>query len=237
MKLYFLKYDIEAGEIILDKSRRRASIRELLIVPYKVSTRQGERLSERIGVDRLKRGRILFSHEVEYIFNRMFNVCKECGFVTDKVKSRKQWNGLCRSCFREYQEAQKIEFRDKRDYRRQIRKYKLHLNTLQGQIDSVPLELIEANVRLELKKQGKTVKSLSDGIKLRQSKINEMFKGKTIKKEYLLEISEYLFVPVEKLLRIPRGASIPYKDGVPKFWLDDGFVIRNYNDELKRKFS
>ena len=231
---YFLKYYLATGELIFDKTPNRAHNDELLVVRYKITLSQGKRLENRLKIVHLRLGRILFLHEVEQEFYKMFHVCKTCGFVSDKV--RKEWNGECQKCFRHTQELKRIEYQRTKDYRKQIRKYKLHMKTLQGQIDSVPIALIESNVKLELKKQGKTIKNLADGLCLRQSKINEIFANKTIKKEYLLEMAEFLFVPVEKFLRLQRGVRIPYKDGVPKFWLDDDFVIRNYDDGLKGKF-
>lgn len=234
-KRYFLKYNVAVGEIILDASRKRVSVDELLVTKSRITKTQAETLKKRLETRQLIKGRKLFLSEVEEEFNKLFSVCKTCGFVTDRAKINKTWDGECRSCFRETQEVRKRENQANRDYLRQIRKYKLHLNTLQGQIDSVPVPLIVSNIQFEMKKQGKKFKDLADYLELPQSKLNEMFGGKTIRKEYLLLVCEFLFVPVEKLLKRQRGFRIPYKDGVPKFWLEDNFRIRNYDDELKNR--
>jgi len=234
-KRYFLKYNVAVGEIILDTSRKREATDELLVVKSRITKLQAKTLKNQLGARQLIKGRKLFLSEVEEEFNKLFSVCKTCGFVTDRSKINKAWDGECKSCFRNTQEERKRENQANRDYLRQIRKYKLHLNTLQGQIDSVPVPLIVSNIQFEMKKQGKKFKDLADYLELSQPKLNEMLGGKSIKKEYLLLVCEFLFVPLEKLLKRQRGFKIPYKDGVPKFWLEDGFRIRNYDDELKNR--
>lgn len=235
MKRFYLKYDISVGELILDPSRKRATINELLVVPNRITQTQGKTLKKRLETRQLIKGRKLFVPEVEEEFHKLFSVCKTCGFVTDRNRINKAWSGECKSCFRETQEARKRENQANRDYIRQIRKYKLHLKTLQGRIDSVPAPLIVSNINFEMKKQGKKWKDLADYLELSQPKLNEILGGKTIRKEYLLLVCEFLFVPVEKLLKRQRGFKIPYKDGVPEFWLEAGFRIRNYDDNLKNR--
>lgn len=232
IKKYFLLYDVSCGEIILATSNKRETMAEILVVPYKITERQGKSLKNALNASKDKVGRILFSNEVEDIFNKLFHVCKACSFVTDRPVN-KTWGERCEKCFREYQEEERKRFRELADHRKQVRKYRLHLNTLQGQIDAVPIQVIESNVKLLIRRRGKAYGDLAAYIGMSNQRFSEIFKNQTIKKEYLLKISEFLFVPVKKLLEVPRGFRLPYKDGVPKFWLDEKFYIRNYEKEEK----
>lgn len=233
-KTYHILYDSYCGEIILATSKKKESMAEILVVPYKITERQGKSLKNAINASREKYERTLFSNEVEDIFNRLFHVCKACSFVTDRPVN-KAWGDRCEKCFRKYQEEERKRFRELADHRKQVRRYRLHLNTLQGQIDAVPIQVIESNVKLLMRRQGKAYGDLADYLGASNKYLSELFKNRTIKKEYLLKISEFLFVPVKKLLVIPRGFKLPYQDGIPKFWLDEKFYIRNYEKKEKEK--
>lgn len=230
-KRYYVKYNVAIGELILDSSKVKSNPEELLVVPHMIGSRQGKVLKERITNRFLYKRRKPFLQEIEHEFYKIFHVCKTCGHVTNKQgehKHQKRWGDECKKCYQKTRIRRRKEWEATKDHRKVIRRYKLHLNTLQGQIDAVPIEVIESNVRLEMKLQGKTPKEMAQFMGVSQSRFSEMFRTVSIKKDYLLKMSEYLFVPVEKLIRRPRGVRIPYVDGVPKFWLDKNFRIRNY---------
>lgn len=228
-KRYFLKYNVASGTIVLDQSKIKKHYDELLVLPNRITKSQGKRLKDRITDRFLYRDRKAFINEVEYEFKEIFNICTGCGFVTDKDKTNKAWGRLCSQCFREEQANTRRRNQAAKDERRQLRRYRLHLQTIQGQIDAIPMEIIESNVRFEMRRQGKTMKNVAEAIGISNSAMSRLLKNKFIDKDELQLISEYLFVPLEKFLRVPRGVRIPKTiDDIPKFWLEDGFRIRKY---------
>ena len=63
-KLFYLKYDIGAGEIILDQSKAKMSHNEILVLPNRITERQGARLKERLTDRFLYKDRKPFISEV-----------------------------------------------------------------------------------------------------------------------------------------------------------------------------
>lgn len=225
-KFYWLKYDVDAGEIILDQSKKKVSSSELLVLQNKITEAQGGRLKKRLREREQFKKRKLFLNEVEYEFRRLFSICKRCGYVTDKAKINKAWHGLCKKCFKDYQEEKKREYWATKDYRKKINRYKEYLKTEQGLIDSVPISVIESNVKMEVVRQGKTMREVARHLNLSDKQMTELFKAKRIDAEILEAICEYLMTPIERMIRRHRGVRIPKKDGVPKFWIDTDFKMK-----------
>lgn len=226
-KLFYLKYDVEAGEIILDQSKKKVSKTELLVLPNKITETQGKKLKERINNRALYKHRKPFLNELEHEFFCLFSVCSRCGYVTDKDKVNKAWDGLCKECFKDYQAEKQREYWATKDYRKRVRKYKRYLNTKQGVIDSVPISVIESNVRMEVIRQGKTMRELAQHLNISDKRMTELFNAKRIDADILDSICEYLITPLERMIRLPRGVRIKKQDGVPKFWFDGDFRIKN----------
>lgn len=231
-KLFYLKYDIGAGEIILDQSKAKMSHNEILVLPNRITERQGARLKERLTGRFLYKDRKPFVSEVEYEFGKIFSVCKSCGFVTDRDKTNKAWGGLCKKCFRKHQEEKKREYQANKDYRKKVRRLREYLKTEQGKIDAVPLSVIESNVRMEVIRQGKTMRELARHLNISETKMSLLFSAKKLSVDDLRAICEYLMTPMERMLRLPRGVSVKRQDGVPKDWLEDGFRV-NYHQHSR----
>lgn len=226
-KLFYLKWHIEEGVLILDQQRYNSKKNEFLITPYKVTQSQAKRLKKRITNRFLYKERKPFLNEIEFEFYNIFHVCKRCGFVTDKAKVNKAWGELCNSCFRDYQEEKKIEYQKSKDYRKRIRQLKVYLQTEQGKVDAVPNEVIQSNVRLEVIKANKTMKDVANYLGISESAMSLFFDNKRIDAGQLQAICEYLMVPIERMTRMPRGVRIKRKDGVPAHWLKEGFRIKS----------
>ena len=226
-KFYYLKYNVEIGEIVLDISKKKVSSKELLVLPNRITQKQGLKLRERITDRFLYKDRKAFISEVEYEFKRLFSICTECGFVTDKDKVNKAWKGLCRSCFKEYQQEKVKDYQSNKDYLKKVRKLKEYLKTEQGQIDAVPGSVIESNVRMAVVRTNKTMREVAKHLNISDKQMSILFNNKRIDADILRAICEYLMTPLERMLRPPRGVRIKRKDGVPKFWLDEDFRIKN----------
>ena len=226
-RLFYIKWDVEEGVLILDQQKKKVSQKELLVVPYKVTKKQAERLKERITDRFLYKKRNPFLNEIEHEFFRIFHVCKECGYVTDKEKVNKSWGKLCEFCFRKYQAEKLKEYQANKDYRKKIRRLKEYLKTDQGKIDAVPLSVIESNVRMEIIRQGKTMRELARHLNISETKMSLLFSAKKLSVDDLLAICEYLMTPMERMLRLPRGVSVKRQDGVPEHWFENDFRVKN----------
>ena len=226
-RLFYLKYDIGAGEIILDQSKAKMSHNELLVLPNRITEKQGAMLKERLTDRFLYKDRKPFISEVEYEFGKIFSICKSCGFVTDRDKINKAWGGLCKRCFRKYQEEKKKEYQANKDYLKKIRKFKEYIKTNQGRVDAVPPQVIGSNIRMEVIRQGKTMREVARHLNLSDKQMSVLFDNKRLDVDVLQAICEYLMMPMEKALRQPRGVRLKRQDGLPKFWFEDDFRMKN----------
>ena len=64
--LFYLKWHVEEGRLILDQQKKTVSRKELLVVPYKVTKKQAEKLKERITDRFLYKKRNPFLNEIEH---------------------------------------------------------------------------------------------------------------------------------------------------------------------------
>ena len=226
-RLFFLKYDIGAGEIILDQSKAKMSHNEILVLPNRITERQGARLKERLTDRFLYKDRKPFVSEVEYEFGKIFSVCKSCGFVTDRDKTNKAWGGLCKKCFRKHQEEKKREYQANKDYRKKVRRLKEYIKTSQGRVDAVPIEVIESNIRMEVIRQNRTMRELAGHLNMSDKQMSVLFENKRIDFDLLQAICEHLTTPMEQMLRLPRGFRLKRQNGLPGFWFEDDFRMKN----------
>lgn len=227
-KQFFLKYDVISGTLILDQSSKKQSYDELLVNNCKITKTQAKKLKDAITDRFIYSDRAAFLYEVEFEFNRLFHVCSSCNFVTDKSKVNKAWKNRCQRCFRKIQEEKRRANQASKDYRKHIIKYKEHLATNQGKVDAIPISIIESNVRFEMIRKNISSTDMANALNISKPTFSKLFKNNTISFNVLQSICEALIVPPEKMLRLKRGVRVPKKDGVPKFWLEEGFRITKY---------
>ena len=89
-----------------------------------------------------------------------------------------------------------------------------------------PLSVIESNVRMEVIRQGKTMREVARHLNISETKMSLLFSAKKLSVDDLRAICEYLMTPMERMLRLPRGVSVKRQDGVPKDWLEEGFWMK-----------
>ena len=227
-KLFYIKYDVASGTLILDQSKVKQSYNELLVVPFKITKTQAKLLKGAITDRFLYSDRYAFLNEVEWEFNKLFHVCSVCNFVTTRSKVNKAWGNRCKRCFRKVQEEKRRKNQQNKDYRKQIRRYKDHLATNQGKVDAIPISIIESNVRFEMIRKNISSTGMANALGISSPSFSKLFKNNTIDYKVLQSICEVLIVPPEKMLRLHRGVRVPKKDGIPRFWLEDGFRITKY---------
>ncbi|HHX59654.1 MAG TPA: helix-turn-helix transcriptional regulator [Epulopiscium sp.] len=227
-KLFYVKYDVSSGSLIIDQSKVKQSYDELLVNNYKITKTQAKLLKDAITDRFLYKDRAAFLSEVEWEFNRLFHVCSSCNFVTTRSKVNKAWDNRCQRCFRKVQEEKRRANQANKDYRKQIRKYKEHMTTPQGRVDAIPISIIESNVRFEMIRRNISSTDMANALGISPPSFSKLFKNNTIDYKALQSICEVLIVPPEKMLRLHRGVRVPRKDGVPRFWLDEGFRITKY---------
>ena len=102
-KLYYIKWDVEEGVLILDQQKKKVSQKELLVVPYKVTKKQAERLKERITDRFLHKKRNPFLNEIEHEFFRIFQKdskasvlrvrCQVCNYA--QMRNKLQYSRHC----------------------------------------------------------------------------------------------------------------------------------------------
>lgn len=226
-KLFYVKYHVEDGIFILDQVKRKVSPKEMMVVPYKITKAQGKMLKDRVDHKYGKKSRNPFMNEIKHEFDTLFHVCKECQYVTTATKVNKAWGNVCSRCFRIVQAENKRKYQAQKDQRKKIRRYRRYLKTMQGRIDSVPIEVIGSNVRIEIVRQGKTQREIAQHLGITDGMFSVMFAKKKVNAEDLQAICEYLGIPIEKTLRLPPGVTVKRQDGIPKHWLKEGFRMRN----------
>ena len=211
-KRYFLKFNVVSEEIILDASSETFSVDEILLSESTVSLAQGRLLREAI-----KKYESPYSTEVQHEFDKLFVVCLGCGLLMTRNKMKKAQGDRCLSCWKQNVEDKKVVYfknvNKQRDYERRVRKLKLHLSTNQGLCDKIPIEIIHSNFKIAM--QGKSMKDLAEHIGVSTKVIYNMFNNKNVRYEKILQITEWLKIPLSKLLEIPYGVTISRTDGVP----------------------
>ena len=197
-KLFYIKYDVASGTLILDQSKVKQSYDELLVNNFKITKAQAKLLKDAITDRFLYKDRAAFLSEVEWEFNRLFHVCSSCNFVTDRSKVNKAWGNRCKRCFRKVQEEKRRKNQQNKDYRKQIRRYKDHLATNQGKVDAIPISIIESNVRFEMIRKNISSTGMANALGISSPSFSKLFKNNTIDFKVLQSICEVLIVPDRK---------------------------------------
>lgn len=213
---YYLKWDVEKASFMLDKSFHVDgfiySIRKILITPE-----QAEQFAERITKKYLQKGKYIDMNVLEYEFDWFFHICKECGTATTHVDWVKRQEVWCYDCYHDRLEDKYRAGWRKHWERKRVERMKLYAKTEQGIADTVGLKAIKANVIIQMKKAGKTQADLAVVLGNTEENINKLLNAnKSIKMEYLYKIAEWLFVPMDLLLKQPRGqAPLKRRNGIP----------------------
>ena len=215
-KTYYLKWNVEEESFLLDKRYKASdfcySIRKVLITED-----QAAEFAERIQVKYIDKEKTLNMNVLEFEFDKFFHICKDCDAVTSHVHwvvRQKEW---CMDCYQTHlRDAWKESFRANNEIKR-VEQMKSYVKTDQGKCDVVGLKVIKSNIELQMLKQGKTQIDLSKTLGITEKAVSCMLnKNKSIKIEYLYAIAEWLFVPIDLLLKMPRGAApLKKKHGIP----------------------
>lgn len=203
---YYLKWDIENKSFLLDTEYVRNglaySVKRTLI-----TQEQAGQFAERIEDRYLNRKKYIDMNVLEFEFERFFKICKKCGTATSKIVWARRQKDLCFSCYQDaLVERRKEGFRRYIERRRVIR-LQNYAKTDQGIADAVGVPAIKANIKIQLKKHGKTQSDLCKVLGTYDGTVSKMLNGnKSIKIEYIYKIAEWLFVPIDQLLKMPRGS-------------------------------
>ena len=225
-----MKYNVRTGTLIADASRKTSSWEEALLVDSKVTAEQARTLNEVIKNRPKYRDRKPYLFEVEIEFQKLFTVCDTCACAIDRAKHNKAWGKNCRDCHQIVVKKRTADRIKRRDYYRQVRRYRLHYNTPQGKVDAIPIQLIKENTRLEMKLKGETFSSVARALDIDEKAFRAFFENRTISRHLLAQIAGYLKIPISRLTHKRRGVTLRLKDGVPEFWLHRNFRIRYYDD-------
>lgn len=217
---YYLKFNVETRKFALDKMYKTEnnfySIKKVLINESQADEFVSV-MTKRYFERESKRNNVIGLTLLEAEFSKFFHVCEECGFVYSHSEYRKYFGKLCKKCNAAHRGEKTAERNRKKARQRKVEKIIEHMDTPQGKIDFVGAKIVYENIRKEMIKQGKDRAELADVIGVTQSRAYEMFySNKTIQLERLYKISEWLFVPIENLVKPPRGYKPPKKYGVPE---------------------
>lgn len=224
--LYYLKWDLENESFLLDVDFRVSdfaySIKRQLITQD-----QAVKYGEKIEYKYLNRNRYIDLNVLEFEFERFFVVCKKCGVATAKPDWLRRQGDLCFVCYQAGLTDKRKQAWAKYWERKRIEKLQIYAKTDQGIADSIGVNAIRANIKIQLAKAGKTQTDLANMLKMKPSNVSLMLStNKTMKIEYIYKISEWLFVPVDLLMKRPRGMDrLKRKNKIP---------INIYRKSMKR---
>jgi Helix-turn-helix len=215
-KTYYLKWNVDEGSFLLDKRYKASdfcySIRKLLITED-----QAAEFADRIQAMYIDKSKIVNMNVLEFEFDKFFHVCKVCKTPTSHVQWAKRQGDWCWDCYQENIRENWKESRKKTIELERVDKMKDYIKTDQGRCDVVGLDTIKVNIDIQLRKHGKTRKDLAQALgSTEKAIVGMMNKNQSIKIEYLYTIAEWLFVPIDLLLKMPRGAApLKKKNGIP----------------------
>lgn len=235
-KQYYLKWDIDNESFLLDVSYRNSDF-VYGIRKVKITEIQANQFGERIERMYLDRGKFINLAILEYEFDKFFHICVDCGKATAHVtwvKRQKEW---CYDCYHGhlseiYKERAKIYIEKER-----IKRLQEYVKTNQGIADVIGAKAIKANVYVQMKIHNKTQKELAPVLGLTEESVSRLFNNrKSVKIEYLYKIAEWLIVPMDLLLKVPRGTvPLKRKNGIPILIYHKPMKTVKYHGEQNRK--
>lgn len=215
-KKYYLKWDVDNKSFLLDTSYRVSDftygIRQVLVTPE-----QAEQFSELISRKYLDRNKYIDMNVLEFEFDQFFLRCKDCGVATTKVDHVKRQGKLCYDCYQlAIRDNWKMARRETIE-RERVARMAEYIKTPQGRADILGAKAIKANIMIQLKLAGKSRGELAARLGRSDSSLSTMLNhGKSIRISDLFDICEWLFVPIDLLLKPPRGAApLKKKNNIP----------------------
>lgn len=213
---YYLKWDVDKRSFTLDVEYSHFefaySIRRVLI-----TLEQAKQFANRIEYKYLDRDKHVDMNVLEFEFDRFFVLCKTCGVATSKVDLTKRQGKLCYDCYQIALVGRRKEAFKAYWERQRIIRLQTYAKTDQGIADAVGLDAIRANIKIQLAKHGKTQTDMAKMLGLYVGSVSTMLNTrKGIKIEYVYKVAEWLFVPVDLLLKMPRGVRpLKRKNKIP----------------------
>lgn len=213
---YYLKWDVDKKSFALDVEyafyELAYSIRNVLI-----TMEQAKQFASRIEHRYLDRGKYVDMNVLEFEFDRFFMVCKTCGTATSKINLTRRQGQQCYDCYQTTLIGRRKEAFKAYWERQRVIKLQAYAKTDQGMADAVGLDAIRANIKIQLAKHGKTQTEMAKMLGVYVGSASTMLNTrKGIKIEYVYKIAEWLFIPVDLLLKMPRGARpLKRKNKIP----------------------
>lgn len=215
-KLYYLKWDIDNESFLLDVSYKNSDF-VYGIRKHQITEFQANEFGDLMEKRYINKGKFLNLTILEYEFDKFFHICKDCGKVTSHTAWVKRQRNWCYDCYHGhlteiYRESAKIVVE-----RERIKRLQEYVKTNQGIADVIGAKVIKANVYVQMKIRNKTNKELAQVLGITEESASRLFHGrKSVKIEHLYKIAEWLFVPMDLLLKIPRGTlPLKKKHGIP----------------------
>ena len=215
-KLFYLKYSIETHEWLLDVKYSTENfcygIRKHLITQY-----QAELFVERIDKLYIKKNKDVNLNILEFEFDNSFHICYTCG----KATYHDDWYPRYKThCYEHYLEVMTEMYKISRAKvieRERLENLKEYLKTEQGKADLIGLQVLRSNIIIQLRKHSKTQTELAVALGVTDTSCHRiLYDNLSIKVEYLYKISEFLLIPIDLLLKSPRGlAPLKKKNNIP----------------------
>ena len=223
-KLYYLKYNVESGafqfELKYATSTKTNRLTEDMFYGIRkvlITEEQGNQFYDKINLLYLSKGKEINLNILEYEFSRQFYICKTCGKPTHMNDHAKRYTHYCYECYvlrmtEMYKESRAIV-----EERERVIKMQEYVKTIQGRCDCLGLKIIRSNIIIQLKKNSKTQTELAVALGVTDTSCHRiLYSNKSIKVEYLYKISEFLLIPIDLLLKSPRGlAPLKKKNNIP----------------------
>lgn len=202
---YFLKWDVENKSFLLDPDYAKNGL-AYSIARTQITPAQAAQFAERVEERYFNRNKYVDMNVLEFEFKRFFKVCK-CGAATSRVDWVIRQKDLCFSCYQAQIPIRRAAATRAYAERMRIKRLQQYAKTDQGIADAVGVPAIKANIKIQLAKHGKTQAELGKHLGLYDGTISKILNGnKSIRIEYIYKIAEWLFVPIDLLLKMPRGS-------------------------------
>jgi hypothetical protein len=214
--LYYLKWDLENKSFLLDTQSTLNGF-DYCIKKQLITQEQAVKFGEKIEYKYLNRNRYIDMNVLEFEFERFFIICKKCKTATAKPDWARRQGDLCYDCYRAGLSDKYKALWKKYWERRRLERLQIYAKTDQGIADSVGASAIRANIKIQLIKAGKTQNDLAAMLGTRPGNVSKMFlNNKTLKIEIIYKVAEWLFIPIDLLLKRPRGANkVKRKNKIP----------------------
>jgi plasmid maintenance system antidote protein VapI len=216
MSEYYLKFNVVEKKFALD-TVFRAENDYYAIKNAPLTEAQAEEFVARIERKYISQSKPFEMNLLEAEFNLHFKICSECKVVITRKKWLKHHGSKCAACYSEVKGEIIAKKRRKVVAEKRTEALKEYVSTEQGVIDTVGAQMIFNNIKVQLLKKNKTQTELAELLEMSSpSSVTRMFHGnKSITADRLFKIAEWLRVPFDVLVKLPRGVKVEKKNGVP----------------------